>query len=103
MKAIRITYTVSSDFVEQNTSNIAEVMRSIQEEMPSGIIYNACLNSDGITFVHTVFFKDDEGQKKLNTLPAFQKFQAGLKQNNPDFKPMVEQLTLIGYTNQQMN
>ncbi|MFM9985941.1 MAG: hypothetical protein ACKVOK_11955 [Flavobacteriales bacterium] len=99
MKAIRITYAVALDFVEQNSRNIQEVMRSIEEEVPSGIAYHACLNPDGVTFVHTAFFEDEDVQKKLNTLPAFQKFQAALKSHNPEFRPAIEQINLIGFTN----
>ena len=56
MKVVRVTYTTKPEFAEQNQGNIKTVMADLQAANHPGINYNACLNADGKTFVHTAFF-----------------------------------------------
>ncbi len=96
MKIVKVTYTTTGAYAEQNQSNIKQVMADLQKINNPGINYNACLSPDGKTFIHTAFFKTDEDHKMLNDLPAFIHFQQQLKANGFEVPPKQELLTLVG-------
>ncbi|HEY1871044.1 MAG TPA: hypothetical protein VGG71_08300 [Chitinophagaceae bacterium] len=96
MKIVKVTYTTSADFAEQNQNNIKAVMTDLQQANHKGINYNACICADGKTFIHTAFFKSDEDQKLLNELPSFKSFQEQLKASGLENPPKQELLTLVG-------
>ncbi len=96
MKIVKVTYTTTAAYAEQNQSNIKQVMADLQKINNPGINYNACLSPDGKTFVHTAFFKTDEDHKMLNDLPAFIHFQRQLKANGFEVPPKQELLSLVG-------
>jgi hypothetical protein len=99
MKIVKVTYTTKPEFVEQNMSNIKAVMNDLQHLNHSGISYNACLSSDGKSFIHTAFFNSEEDQKLLNELPSFKHFQEQLKSGGLEVPPKQELLTLVGSSN----
>jgi hypothetical protein len=103
MKIVRVTYTTRAEYVAQNESNIRTVMADLRQLNNSGIVYNACLNADGKTFVHTAFFKSDEDQKILGTIASFKTFQEQLKASMPEAPPKQEILTLVGSVNEIFN
>jgi len=96
MKIVRVIYTTTAAFVEQNQNNIRNVMADLQKLDHPGLNYNACLSPDGKTFTHTAFFKSDEDQKTLNELPSFKHFQEQLKANGFEVPPKQELLSLVG-------
>lgn len=96
MKIVRVTYTTKPEFAEQNQSNIKNVMKDLQKLNHTGINYNACIGTDGKSFIHTAFFKSDEEQKLLNELPSFKYFQEQLKANGFEIPPKQELLNLVG-------
>lgn len=96
MKIIKVTYTTTESFVVQNQDNIKNVMIDLRNINNPGIHYNACLASDGKTFIHTAFFNAEEDQQQLNELPSFKYFQAQLKSGGLEVPPKAEQLILIG-------
>lgn len=96
MKIIKVTYTTNESFVVQNQDNIKNVMTDLQKINNPGIHYNACLASDGKTFIHTAFFNSDEDQRRLNELPSFKYFQEQLKSGGLEIPPKEERLILIG-------
>ena|SRR6185436_17625603 len=96
MKIVRVTYTAKPEFVEQNQGNIRNVMADLQALAHPGINYNACLNPDGKTFVHTAFYTADDDQKVLTELPSFKYFQEQLKSGGLEIPPKQELLTLVG-------
>jgi hypothetical protein len=96
MKIVRVTYTTTLGYAEQNQGNIKNVMTDLQKLNHPGINYNACLSADGKTFTHTAFFKSDEDQKILNELPSFKLFQEQLKSSGPEVPPKQELLNLVG-------
>jgi len=99
MKIVKVIYTTNPGFVEQNMNNIKTVMNDLQQLNHPGIFYNACLGSDGKTFIHTAFFKSEEDQKLLNELPSFKDFQSQLKSSGLEIPPKQELLTLVGSSN----
>ena len=99
MKIVRVMYTTTPSFVDQNQTNIKVVMADLQKLNNAGIHYNACLGPDGKSFTHLAFFKSDEDQKILNELPSFQHFQEQLKSNGFEVPPKQELLSLVGSSN----
>jgi hypothetical protein len=96
MKIVRVTYTTKAEYSAQNQNNIKTVMADLQKINNAGINYNCCLSPDGKSFTHTAFFKSDEEEKILLTLPAFIYFQQQLKASGPEAPPKQEILILVG-------
>jgi len=96
MKIVKVTYTTKPDFAAQNQQNIKAVMDDLQRLNYPGIFYHACTGTDGISFIHTAFFKTDEDQKLLHDLPAFNYFQQQLKNGGFETPPKQELLALVG-------
>ncbi len=99
MKIVKVTYTTTPEFAEQNKNNIKNVMTDLQKLQHKGINYNACLSADNKTFIHTAFFNSDEDQKLLNELPSFKYFQEQLKASGLEVAPKQELLSLVGSSN----
>jgi hypothetical protein len=95
MKIVKVTYTTKAGYAEQNQNNIKNVMADLQKLNHHGINYNACLDADGKTFIHTAFFKSGGDQELLNELPSFKHFQEQLKPSL-EVPPKQELLTLVG-------
>ena len=96
MKIVKVTYTTKPEYAEQNQSNIKNVMGDLQKINNPGINYNSCVSADGKTFIHTAFFKSEENEKVLLTLPSFKHFQEQLKAGGLETPPKQELLTLVG-------
>lgn len=95
MKTVKVTYTTTEAYAEQNQANIKNVMTDLQKLNHPGINYHACLGADGKTFIHTAFFKSDDDQKILNDLPSFIHFQTQLKSSGLEVPPKQELLNFI--------
>ena len=96
MKIVKVIYTAKADYVAQNQQNIHKVMSDLQALAHDGIFYHVCLGSDGKTFTHTAFFKEDANQQVLSDLPSFQAFQHQLKDSGPEAPPAQDHMTLVG-------
>ena len=96
MKIVKVTYTASEAYAEQNKINIQKVMSDLQNMNVAGINYNCCLGPDGKTFIHSAFFESDEHEKILLGLPSFISFQQLLKASGPEVPPKQELLSLVG-------
>lgn len=95
MHIVKVIYTAKPEYVEQNQSNIKNVMKELRERN-TGILYHVCLGPDGKTFTHTAFSQSEEHNKELLALPAFKHFQEQLKANGIEVPPKQEHLTLVG-------
>ena len=87
MKIVKVTYTTTIHFSEQNRANIKQVMVDLKSLNNPGIHYNACIAANGKTFIHTAFFNPEEDQHSLNDLPSFKYFQEQLKASGLKFYP----------------
>jgi len=96
MKIVKVTYTTTAAYAEENQRNIKLVMEELQKLNPAGINYNACLSPDNKTFIHTAFFNTDDDQKYLNELPSFRHFQEQLLASGLEVPPRQEILSLVG-------
>jgi hypothetical protein len=96
-------YTATAEYAPTNQENIKKVMADLQAMARPDISYTACLQSDGKTFIHTAFFKNEDAEKELFALPSFQSFQQQLKASGPEVPPKTELLTLVGWSNNIFN
>ena len=96
MKIVKVTYTTKAEYTAQNQDNIKTVMADLRNLNNPAINYNSCLSADGKTFIHTAFFKSEEDEKVLLTLPSFKSFQEQLRTSGLESPPKQEQLTLVG-------
>lgn len=96
MNAVKVQYTVKESYVETNKANIQKVMADLRESNPPDIKYMAFLLDDGKSFVHFVMRENDEAQKTISELPAFQEFQRQLKESGPEAPPNAVELTFVG-------
>ncbi|MDB5226348.1 MAG: hypothetical protein JWN78_541, partial [Bacteroidota bacterium] len=92
-----------AEYADQNQINIKNVMTDLQQLNHQGINYNACLSSDGKTFIHTAFFKSEEDKKLLNAIPTFKHLQEQLKSEGLEIPPKQELLSLVGSSNNIFN
>lgn len=103
MKIVKVVYTTTPEYAEQNSANIKTVMSDLQQLNCTGMFYNTCLAADGKTFTHTAFFKSDEDEQVLIKLPSFIQFQQQLKASVPEAPPKQELLTLVGWSKDIFN
>ena len=96
MKIVKVTYTTSAEYSEQNKANIQQVMSDLQQINNPGIKYTCCVSPDDKTFTHYAFFQEEQLEKILFDLPAFQRFQQQLKASGPEAPPKSERLSLVG-------
>ena len=103
MKIIKVTYTTSEQYAEQNQKNIRTVMSDLMTANLLGVNYTACICEDQKTFIHTAFFQSEEDQKVLFELPSFIHFQQSLKASGLEVPPKQEILQLVGSSNELFN
>ena len=94
MKAIRVQYTVQPNYLETNKINISQVMSDLRALNHPDFKYACFLLEDGKTFMHLVFYPDDQ-PNVLNELDSFTKFRTELKASQPEVPPKSENLSLV--------
>lgn len=96
MHAVKVTYTVKSEYVETNQQNITAVMDALRDNPIEGMWYKSFLLEDGQSFMHINIAKDKETADKLMDVEAFTTFRQQLKQSEPVAPPKVESITPVG-------
>ena len=96
MKAIRVHYTVKSEYVEQNKRNIKAVMDELMTSPVDGIRYSTYLLPDGQTFMHLNIARDDDALAQFREIASLKKFQKELKASGPITPPKAEDLIVVG-------
>ena len=74
-----VRYQVKADRVEENQRLVEKVYEELHRSSPPGLHYATFKLEDGVSFVHIVSSESDEHNRALTQLPAFQAFQAGIK------------------------
>jgi len=95
MKAVRVKYTVKSEYIEQNKANIKAVMDALRANPIEGMHYSTHQLDDSNTFIHINMAKDAETMAKLNDIEAFKNFRMGLKASDPVSPPESQNLHLV--------
>ena len=95
MKAVKVTYTVKPEYVDQNKANIRKVMEAIRTNPIPGMRYASFTLDDGRTFVHINMAKDEETLARLGELKEFEEFRMALVASEPISPPDSENLNLV--------
>ena len=95
MLAVKVQYTVTSDYAERNRKNIEKFMAELKQLNNSGIKYSSFVLDDGNTFVHFAMYPDEETQSVVANLESFKYFQMKLRESKPTTPPNAEPLTLV--------
>ena len=90
-----IRYKLKADRVAENEQRIKAVFRQVHDRKPEGIRYAVYKLTDGVSFVHIIFYETEEAHKAFNNLPAFQDFQAQAKDRFEEL-PLVSEAEEIG-------
>ena len=65
MIAVKVTYTVKSEFAPKNQENILTCMKDFRNLNSADFRYSAYVCDDGKTFVHLSMYKNEDIQKKV--------------------------------------
>jgi hypothetical protein len=79
MKNTIVRYRVRPGSEEENAALVRAVYAELAEVRPPGFRYATYRLDDGRSFVH-VAEQDGDGDSPLPQLPAFRKFQAGIRE-----------------------
>ncbi|MDB5285366.1 MAG: hypothetical protein JWR05_315 [Mucilaginibacter sp.] len=94
MKTVIVRYKVKPGRVEEHEQLVKAVFGELHKESPEGFNYATFKMEDGLSFTHIAVNKN-EGRSPLQDLPAFKKFQEGLK-DRCDELPLANHVTEIG-------
>lgn len=91
-----VTYQVKPEFVEENKSNINSFLDDFKKLDNSKFIYSVFLKDDGVTFVHTSNYSDENIQKEVLNVPSFLEFQKKRDESGLNNSHKVQILKFIG-------
>lgn len=92
MKQVLVRYQTKPDRAAENARLIKAVFEELEATRPNGVRYTVLRLEDN-TFVHIVSIED--GAERLQALPAFQAFQAGISERCL-VEPQVRDATIVG-------
>ena len=92
MKTIMVRYKTKPEHAETNAALVRAVFESLRQQAPAGICYASYCLEDGVSFVHVATHAEPN---PLSTLPAFQAFQAQIKERL-EASPVVTELFAVG-------
>lgn len=92
MKTIMVRYKTKPEHAETNAALVRAVFESLRDQAPAGICYASYRLEDGVSFVHVA---THAAPNPLSTLPAFQAFQAQIKERSEE-PPVVTELFAVG-------
>lgn len=87
MIAVKVTYTVKSEFAPKNQENIRAFMNDFRKLNCSDFRYSAYVCDDKNTFVHLSMYKNEEIQKQVLAIDSLNHF------NNKEMKAGLKDLT----------
>jgi hypothetical protein len=88
-----IRYTTHAEHADENARLITAVFAALADAKPEGVHYAAFRLDDDVSFMHVVTLDGDTNP--LNDVPAFQGFQADIK-NRVIAPPVTVVATLVG-------
>ena len=93
MKRMIVQYKVKPERAAENQQYIERVFAELRATSPTGVRYVTFKGSDGVSFFHLVSVETEDGENPLNSLPAFQAFQAEIGDRvaeQPTFTELAE-------------
>lgn len=94
MERVMVRYKVKPDQVTVNEELVRAVYAELAVAQPAGMRYATFRLEDGLSFVH-VHSNETGGANPLSSLPAFQAFQANVRERC-DEPPVVTRIEEIG-------
>jgi len=70
-----VTYTVKPEFVSENKANIQKFLEDFKKLDHTTFEYKVYLKEDGITFLHSSNYINEEVQHEVLNVPSFKEFQ----------------------------
>lgn len=95
MKRVMVRYKVKPDRAGENQRYIEMVFEELQKNSPPGLRYATFKQDDGVSFVHIASIETETGDNPLSQSPAFQAFQAGIKDRCEE-QPVAMDLEEVG-------
>jgi hypothetical protein len=95
MKRIIVRYKVKADRVGENQQYVEKVFDELRRNSPPGLRSATFKQSDGVSFVHLASIETPTGENPLSQSPAFQAFQAGIKERCEE-QPVAVELEEVG-------
>lgn len=77
MKTIMVRYKTKPEHADANIELVRGVFEALRQSAPAGLCYASYRLADGVSFVHVATHAEPN---PLSALPAFQAFQAQIKQ-----------------------
>jgi hypothetical protein len=96
MRTVMVRYKTSDTQAEPNAALVHAVFDELRARAPGGIRYATYRLADGATFVHIATL-DTADHNPLTTLPAFEAFQAKLKDRCVEPPVLTELSALDSY------
>ena len=91
-----VTYTVKSEFVSENKSNIQKFLSDFKALDQSKFEYKVFVKEDGVTFVHISNYENEEVQNMVLNIPSFKEFQRLRDESGLNDSHKVEILQYVG-------
>ncbi len=95
MKRMIIQYRVKPERADENRQFVQRVFAELHETRPAGVRYATFQHGDGVSFVHLVSVETETGENPLEQSPAFQAFQADVRDRCAE-QPSVTVLDEVG-------
>ncbi len=92
MKTIMVRYKTKPEHAEANVALVRAVFEALRQLAPAGLCYASYRLEDGVSFVHVATHAEPN---PLSALPAFQAFQAQIKERI-EGPPVVTELFAVG-------
>jgi hypothetical protein len=96
MISVKVSYTVSPDFIAQNKKNISVFLADFKKLNTLNFFYNVFLQEDGLTFLHISMYEDETVQHQILNVPSFITFQTERDASGLTVSQQMENLTLVG-------
>jgi hypothetical protein len=92
MKTIMVRYKTKPEHAQTNAALVRAVFEALRSQAPSGVCYASYCLEDGVSFVHIATHVEPN---PLSALPAFQAFQARIKERLEE-PPVISELFAVG-------
>jgi hypothetical protein len=95
MTITMVRYTVRPEQAAANEELVRAVYAELHATQPHGLRYATFRAEDGVGFVHLAVNEADTGPSPLTAVPAFRRFQEGIRERCAD-PPVAIELRQVG-------
>lgn len=96
MIKVIVTYTVKSEFLEENKNNINLFLEDFKNLNEKNFEYEVFCTEDNCSFVHISSYKNAEIQQKILNTPSFLAFQNARDKSGLVVEPKISILNFVG-------